>query len=112
MAGVHVLGDVVGGDGCGLYLVDDRHARLVGEDAVGPAFDGEGDARRLPFAGEEDFGGVAFACGLLELAVDACALVGAVEAGKAAVDAAGAEQKFHQLADRQAKSRHSGSLPF
>lgn len=57
------------GTGCGLYLVDDRHARLVGEDAVGPAFDGEGDARRLPFAGEEDFGGVAFACGLLELAV-------------------------------------------
>ena len=59
VAGVHVLGDVVGGDGCGLYLVDDRHARLVGKDAVGPAFDGEGDARRLPFAGEEDFGGVA-----------------------------------------------------
>ena len=112
VARVHVLGDVAGGDGCGLYLVDDRHARLVGEDAVGPTFDGEGDARHLPFAGEEDFGGVAFACGLLELAVDACALVGAVEAGKAAVDAAGAEQKFHQLADRQAKSRHSGSLPF
>ena len=35
-----------------------------------------------------------------------------LKAGKAAVDAAGAKQKFHQLADRQAKSRHSGSLPF
>ena len=98
--------------GTAVVFISSMTARLVGEDAVGPTFDGEGDARHLPFAGEEDFGGVAFACGLLELAVDACALVGAVEAGKAAVDAAGAEQKFHQLADRQAKSRHSGSLPF
>jgi hypothetical protein len=42
----------------------------------------------------------------LQAAVDARALVGAVKAGKAAVDAPGAQQKFHQLAHGQTKFGH------
>ena len=108
VAGVHVLGDGVGRDGGGLDLVDDRHPCLVGKDAVSPPLDGEGDARHFPLTGEENFGGIALARRLLQPAVDARALVGAVKAGEAAVDAAGAEQKFYQLTDRQTKRGHRG----
>ena len=112
VAGVHVLLHLLGGDGRGLDLVNDDGSGLVGEDAVGPALQGEHDAVHFPLRREEDFGGVALACSFLQPAVDSRPLVGAVEAGEAAVDAAGAEQKFHQLTDRQTKCGHRGHFLF
>ena len=112
VAGVQLLGDLLVGNSGGLDLVNGHSAVFIGENAVCPALQRKGDAAGFPLRAEEYLGLITLPGGLLQLAVDACALVGAVEAGKAAVDAAGAEQKFHQLADRQAKSRHSGSLPF
>ena len=112
VAGVHVLLHLLGGDGRGLDLVDDDGPGLVGEDAVGPALQSERNAVHFPLRCEEDFGGVALARSFLQPAVDACPLVGAVEAGEAAVDAAGAEQKFHQLPDGEMDSRHRGHLTF
>ena len=45
--------------------------------------------------------GMFFYSGALQFAVDACALIGAVKAGKAVVNAASPAQEFHQLAHRQ-----------
>ena len=88
VAGVAVLLNFVRGDGGGFDLVDDGHAVLALENAVGPALDGERDAVHLPGFGEEDFRLIALPGGLLKLAVDAGPLVGPVEPRKAAVDAA------------------------
>ena len=88
VAGVHILGDRFIGDSGGLDLVNDYRASLIGKNAVGTALDGEPDSLHRPLCREEHLGGVAFTRRLLEPAVDACALVGPVKAGKAAVDAA------------------------
>ena len=108
VAGVHVLPDGIGGHGGGLDLVDDHRAVLIGKNAVGPALDDEPGPLHRPLCREEHLGGVAFTRRLLEPAVDACALVGPVKAGKAAVDTAGAEQELHQLPDRETDGWHGG----
>ena len=101
MAGVQFLGDLLIGDGSGLDLINSHGAVFIGENAVCPAFQRKGDAAGFPLRAEEYLGLIALPGGLLQLAVDARTLVGAVEAGKAAVDAAGAQQKLHQLPDGQ-----------
>ena len=108
VAGVHVLRDGIGGRGGGLDLVDDHRAVLIGKNAVGTALDGEPDSLHRPLCREKHLSRVAFTRRLLEPAVDACALVGPVKAGKAAVDTAGAEQELHQLPDRETDGWHGG----
>ena len=112
VAGIQLLGDLLIGDGSGLDLVNGHSAVFVGENAVCPAFQRKGDAAGFPLRAEEYLGLIALPGGLLQLAVDACALVGAVKAGKAAVDAAGAQQKLHQLPDGQMDACQSVSPPF
>ena len=106
VAGVQFLGDLLIGDGSGLDLINSHGAVFIGENAVCPAFQRKGDAAGFPLRAEEYLGLIALPGGLLQLAVDACALVGAVKAGKAAVDAAGAQQKLHQLPDGQTDVGH------
>ena len=106
MAEVQFGADLAGGDAGRFDLVNDGAALAVGENAVGPALDGAADAVHLPAAREKDLGLVALPRLLLQLAVDAGALVGPVKAGKTAVDVAGLEQKLHQLADRQTDLLH------
>ena len=86
VAGVQLLGDLLIGDGSGLDLVNGHGAVFIGENAVCPAFQRKGDAAGFPLRAEEYLGLIALPGGLLQLAVDACTLVGAVKAGKAAVD--------------------------
>ena len=96
---LHVLGDLLGGDGDGLDLVHGDEA-VHGENAVGPAVDEIIDP-----------GGAVFLFKIYLASYPAPAafcrrrwmrpLGGSVKAGKSAVDAAGLEQKFHQLAHRQ-----------
>ena len=112
MAGVQFLGDLLVGNGGGLDLVNGHSAVFVGENAVCPAFQRKSDTAGFPLRAKEYLGLIALPGGLLQLAVDACALVGAVEAGKAAVDAAGAQQKLHQLPDGQMDACQSVSPPF
>ena len=112
VAGVQFLGDLLIGDGSGLDLVNSHGAVFIGENAVCPAFQRKGDAAGLPLRAEEHLSLIALSGGLLQLAVDACALVGAVKAGKAAVDAAGAQQKLHQLPDGQMDACQGVSPPF
>ena len=108
MAGVPVFGQLLGGEGRGLDLVDDDGAVFVLENAVGAAFQHKQKALHLVLRRQIDLGSVAFTRRFLQPAVDACTLVGAVEAGEAAVDAAGAEQKFHQLPDGQTDRLRGG----
>ena len=97
---LHILGDLLGRDGDGLDLVHGDEA-VRGENAVGPAVDEIIDPGCAVFLFEIYFGLVPRARGFLQAAVDARALGGPVKAGKSAVDAAGLEQKLHQLAHRQ-----------
>ena len=108
VAGVPVFGQLLGGKGRGLDLVDDDGAVFVLENAVGAAFQHKQKALHLALRRQIDLGSVAFARCFLQPAVDACSLVGTVEAGEAAVDAAGAEQKFHQLPDGQTNRLRGG----
>ena len=112
VAGVQLLGDLLIGNGGGLDLINGHSAFFVGENAVCPALQRKGDAAGFPLRAEEYLGLIALPGGLLQLAVDACALVGAVKAGKAAVDAAGAQQKLHQLPDGQMDACQGVSPPF
>ena len=111
VAGVQLLGDLLVGNSGGLDLVDGHSAVFVGENAVCPALQRKGDAAGLPLRAEEYLGLITLPGGLLQLAVDACTLVGAVKAGKAAVDAAGAQQKLHQLPDGQMDACQGVSPP-
>src|SRR5699024_2290515 len=86
VAEVQFGADLAGGDAGRFDLVDDGAVLAVGENAVGPPLDGAADAVHLPAAREKDLGLVALPRLLLQLAVDAGALVGPVKAGKAAVD--------------------------
>ena len=106
VAGVHLLGDLLKGDGRGLDLVDDGGAVLVRKNTVGPAFQRESDAVRFPFGREEHLGLVALSGGFLQPAVDAGTFQRAVKPCKTAVDAAGAQQKFHQLPDGKMDGGH------
>ena len=111
VTGVHFLGNFLFGHSGGLDLVDGHNAVFIGENAVRPAFQRKDDAVHLPVGGEGHFGFVAVPGGFLQPAVDARALKSAVEAGKAAVDAAAAQQKFHQLPDGQTDRGHGISPP-
>ena len=111
VTGVHFLGNFLFGHGGGLDLVDGHDAVFIGENAVRPAFQRKDDAALFPVGGERHFGFVAVSGGFLQLAVDACTLKGTVEAGKPAVDAAAAQQKFHQLPDGQTDRGHGISPP-
>ena len=111
VAGVPVLGDLLRREGSRFDLVEGHGAVLCRKNAVGTSFDGVGDAVHRPLRRKWNFGLIALACRLLEPAVDPRTLVGAVEPGKPAVDAAGTKQKFHQLADRQTELRHRFPLP-
>ena len=106
MAGIQLFSDRFIRHGCGLDLVDDHNAVFVRKDAVRPAFQREPDALHCAVSGQEHFCLIAVAGGFLQSAVDACTLVGTVKSGKAAVDAAGAQEKFHQLPDGQADVGH------
>mgnify|MGYP000065641280 CR=1 FL=1 len=106
VAGVQFLGDLIVGDGGGLDLIDGHSAGFVGENAVCPAFQRKGDAAGFPLRAEEHLSLITLPGGFLQPAVDACTLVGAVKAGKAAVDTAGAEQELHQLPDRETDGWH------
>jgi len=111
VAGVQFLGDLLIRHSGGLDLVNGHSAVFVGENAVCPALQRKGDAAGFPLRAEEYLGLIALPGGLLQLAVDACTLVGAVKAGKAAVDTAGAQQKLHQLPDGQMDACQGVSPP-
>ena len=111
VAGVHILGDRFIGDSGGLDLVNDRRAGTVGKNAVRTSFQKEREPLCLPLRREKHLGLIVLSGRFLQLAVDACTFQCAVKAGKTAVDAAGAQQKLHQLADGQMDGGQGGSLP-
>ena len=112
VAGVHILGDRFIGDSGGLDLVNDRRAGTVGKNAVRTSFQKEREPLCLPLGREKHLGLIVLSGRFLQLAVDACTFQRTVKAGKTAVDAAGAQQKLHQLADGQMDRGQGGSLPF
>ena len=99
---VEVCREQLGGRGGCFDLVDRKAAVLFGDHAVGAALQGIAHAiyGALCFEGYLRLIGVARR--LLQFAVNAAALVHAVEAGKAAVDAAATQHKLYQLAHRKA----------
>ena len=117
MLGALLAGDQLRRQGRGFDLVDGPHAVAVGKQAVGAALQGVGDALAAKFLPQSHFGfivRVGLYGGALQFAVQACALIGAVKAGKAAVNAAAAQKKFHQPPDGQRQRqgfclRHRGS---
>ena len=99
-----LAGDGVGGQGGGLDLVDGDNAVRRGEDAVGPALDGVFHLRGGQGMAQRYLGGVVGVGGdgfLLQFAVQTGPLQRPVKTGEPVVDAAGAQQKLHQLPDRQ-----------
>ena len=98
---VHVLVDLVGGGGHSLDLIHHGQAVFVGEDAVRPAIHQIVHIFHSVFLFQVDFGFVAGSGLLLQPPVDARALIGTVKAGEPAVDAAGLQQKLHQLPHRK-----------
>ena len=112
MAGVHVLGDRIKRYCGGFDLVDHHSTVFIGKNTIGPAFQRERDTVNLMVGGKRYFGFVAFTGSLLQFAVDARTFQRTVKAGESAVDAAGAQQKLHQLPDGQTDICQSISPPF
>ena len=89
-----LTGDELGRQSCGFDLINGRHAVSIGKNTVGTALQRVGNLgtgvvllqRRLGLVVR-----VLFYGGTLQFAVQACALQRAVKAGKAAVNAAGAQ---------------------
>ena len=112
VAGVHVLRDGIGGRGGGLDLVDDHRAVLIGKNAVSPALKGKSDALCLPLYGEKYLSLIAVSGSFLQFAVDVGTFQCTVKPRKPAVNAAGPQQKFHQLPDGQMDACQGVSPPF
>ena len=99
-----IRGDVCGRACGGLDLIHHGNTVRCGKNAIGAAFQ-----RKFNFFIRKNTAkkylrgviGMFFYSGALQFAVDACALIGAVKAGKAVVNAANPAQEFHQLAHRQ-----------
>ena len=89
-----LAGDKLRRQRCSLDLVDRCHAVRVGKDAIGTPLKrvaNTGTAALLPEGYLRLIVGEFFDSGPLQLAVQARTLKGTVKAGKAAVDAAGAQ---------------------
>ena len=84
----------------GLDLVN-RRRLLLRNDAVGAAFYGKGDPLVLLRMAEKNFRLVVLAPSFLDPAVDAAAFLRAVHPAGTVINAAAAQDEFHQLPHRQ-----------
>ena len=106
MAGVHILSDLFRRHSGGLDLINDYRASLIGKNAVSPALKGKSDVLCLPLYGEKYLSLIAVSGSFLQFAVDVGTFQCTVKPRKPAVNAAGPQQKFHQLPDGQTDVGH------